>query len=182
MFWWTNCPNTFFPNRMGTRHLGSPQTISRFGPNQHWTYWQKHKARKFLAFALFFAYPPHALLNQVLRKVALEKVILILIAPQWTRRDWYPLLLDPIVDFPYRLPVLRNLVTQEQGTLFHAKPAKLSLKECPHCARTFLEVLQKHAFQQKLQPPKRTTNLAGTIFVPGVQRRISIPIIPLSLS
>ena len=41
-----------------------------------------------------YAFPPHLILNRVLKKVEQEEVTMILIALTWTRREWYPLLLD----------------------------------------------------------------------------------------
>jgi ribonuclease HI len=133
-----------------------------------------------------YAFPPLAILNQVLRKIARDKVTVILIAPVWTRREWYPLLLDLLVDFPYRLPVRKNLVTQEHGTLLHHNPAQLCLAAwllsgMPSLREDFLTRLQKPASLQKVQAHSEHTPPAGTIFLPGVQRKVLIPLRPLSL-
>jgi ribonuclease HI len=133
-----------------------------------------------------YAFPPLAILNQVLHKIASEKVTVLLIAPMWTRREWYPLLLDLLVAIPYRLPALRNLVTQDKGSLIHHNPAELCLAawllSANHSFREdFLRKLQIPASQTKVLTPTDHTSLAGIISLPGVQQTIMIPVIPLSL-
>jgi ribonuclease HI len=133
-----------------------------------------------------YAFPPLAILNQVVRKIAREGCTIVLIAPMWTRREWYPLLLDLLVDYPYQLPVMRNLVTQDRGELVHHNPAELCLVAWLLSGiRSLREVFQRqlltHVLPPKAKVPKEHTSLAGTIFVPGVNREVSIPILPLLL-
>jgi ribonuclease HI len=132
-----------------------------------------------------YAFPPLAILNQVLQKIAREDVVVILIAPMWTRREWYPLLLELSIDFPYRLPVVRDLVTQQAGTLLHHNPAELCLVAWRLSGKPSL----REAFQQELLqpvwPPRvrqhiEPTSLAGHIFVSGVNREVIIPVLQLS--
>jgi ribonuclease HI len=134
-----------------------------------------------------YAFPPLAILNLVLRKVASENVTMILIAPQWTRREWYPLLLDLLIDVPYRLPVMRDIVSQQQGTHLHHNPAELSLvawliSGMPSLRKAFQEELRRRVLPQGAIAHTGTTNQAGTIFLPGVQDRILIPMNHLSLT
>jgi ribonuclease HI len=133
-----------------------------------------------------YAFPPLAILSPVLRKISREKVTVVLIAPMWTRREWYPLLLDLMIAVPYRLPVVRNLVTQDHGSLLHNNPAELSLvawllSANPSLREDFLQERQIRAFQTKAQTPTELTSLAGIISLPGVKDQISIPVMPLSL-
>jgi hypothetical protein len=133
-----------------------------------------------------YAFPPLAILNQVLNKVAKEQVMMILIAPLWTRREWFPLLLDLSVDFPYRLPVMRNLVTQEGGSLLHHNPAELCLvawrlSGIPSLREVFLSELQTPVSLQRVRTLKGPISQAGTIFVPGANVEVSIPLLHLSL-
>lgn len=52
-----------------------------------------------------YAFPPLNLVPLVLQKVQSDKTpLLILIAPVWKRRSWYPLLLHLLTDFPILLP------------------------------------------------------------------------------
>jgi ribonuclease HI len=133
-----------------------------------------------------FAFPPLAILSRVLRKIAQDKAMVILIAPMWTRREWYPLLLDLLVDFPYRLPVMRNLVTQEKGLLLHDNPAQLCLvawrlSGMPSLREAFLEELLQPVLPARVRQHTGHTSLAGTILVAGANRKVSIPVLPLSL-
>ena len=74
-----------------------------------------------------YAFPPHLILNRVLKKVEQEEVTMILIALTWTRREWYPLLLDLHIEVHLRLLEVRDLVSQQYHTRFHHNPAKLQL-------------------------------------------------------
>jgi hypothetical protein len=133
-----------------------------------------------------YAFPPLAILSQVLHKIARDKVTVLLVAPMWTRREWYPLLLDLLVAFPYRLPAMRNLVTQDNGSLIHHNPAELCLvawllSADPSLRGDFLSKLQTHASQIKVPIHTERTSQAGIISLPGVRQTISIPVRHLSL-
>jgi hypothetical protein len=133
-----------------------------------------------------YAFPPLAIINQVLNKIAREPGKIILIAPMWTRREWYPLLLDLLVDFPYRLPVMKKLVTQEQGSLLHHNPAELCLgawllSAIPSLREAFLRELLTPASQIRAKTLTEHTSPAGIISLPGVNDKVMIPVIPLSL-
>ena len=71
----------------------------------------------------YYTFLPAPILSQLLMKVVLEGATMILIAPKWPRREWYPTLLDLRIDVPIRLPLIPDLVTQDQGTLWHQYPA-----------------------------------------------------------
>ena len=61
--------------------------------------------------ALLYAYPPENLISRTLQKLEEQKVHrLILIAPAWKTRPWYPLLLEKVVDIPRCLPNWENLI------------------------------------------------------------------------
>ena len=85
-----------------------------------------------------YAFPPLSILHKVLLKVREEKVVMILIAPLWTRREWYPLLLDLLVQIPRRLPLLPGLVSQNQGRHLHHDPGSLSLVAWPDKRRSLI--------------------------------------------
>jgi hypothetical protein len=133
-----------------------------------------------------YAFPPLAIFNQVLLKIARERTKIILIVSMWTRREWYPLLLDLLIDFPYHLPAMRNLVTQDKGTLLHHNPPEVCLTAwllsgIPSLHEAFLRRLLQPVLPQRARALKEYTSLAGTIFVPGANRAVLIPILPLWL-
>ena len=92
-----------------------------------------------------YAFPPLPLLPLVLRKIQNEDCVIILIAPLWPRRSWFPLLLSLLVDRPVRLPERPDLLSQGRNllhpdpTAFHLHAFKLSSR--PSLQRAFLRDL-----------------------------------------
>lgn len=74
---------------------------------------------------LLYAFPPITLLSQVVRRVRDLQAEIILIAPHWPRRPWFPELVVLSVRKPWRLPVLKDLLSQ--GPLLHPNPGMLAL-------------------------------------------------------
>ena len=72
-----------------------------------------------------YAYPPHALLPSVLRKIRHDMCRIILIAPLWPEARWFVSLLELLMDLPRRLPMSQNLLSQ--GSLVHRDPSNLRL-------------------------------------------------------
>jgi hypothetical protein len=133
-----------------------------------------------------YAFPPIAILSLVLRKIATEETIVILIAPIWPRREWYPLLLNLSVDCPRRLPVLTDLVTQQGETMLHSNPAELclgawSLSGMTSLQEEFRSRLQTQFYLPRASKPNSPIDQAGTILLPGARREVVIPMLPLSL-
>ncbi|KAM4027625.1 uncharacterized protein ACNLHF_023307 isoform 1-T1 [Anomaloglossus baeobatrachus] len=76
-------------------------------------------------FSLAYVFPPLALLPRVLRKIRMEGRRVILIAPDWPRRAWYPDLLRLSVEIPWHLPDRPDLLSQ--GPFFRQNSAALRL-------------------------------------------------------
>ena len=74
-----------------------------------------------------YAYPPTPILSLVLGKVASSHCRVILIAPAWPDKSWFPDLLDLLIDFPRVLPDRRDLLKQPRSSLFHQCPSALHL-------------------------------------------------------
>ena len=128
-----------------------------------------------------YAFPPHLILNRVLKKVEQEEVTMILIALTWTRREWYPLLLDLHIEVPLRLLEVRDLVSQQYHTRFHHNPAKLQLvawmiRGISSLPQDFSCRLLRFYFQPEVRKQTRFTTLAGSILPNGANQRISIPL------
>ena len=85
-----------------------------------------------------YAFPPVPLIPLVLHKVRREEVMLILIAPLWPNRSWFPLLLELSVERPLELPLREDLLTQGHD-LVHPDPS----------------VFRLHAFKLSSQPSLR---------------------------
>ena len=61
---------------------------------------------------LTYAFPPTALVHDVLTKLRGLDLILILTGPWWSNQLWFPDLLKLSIDHPVELPVMRTLLTQ----------------------------------------------------------------------
>ena len=59
-----------------------------------------------------YAFPPWEILGEVLLKIKDDIAEVILIAPHWEGRPWFPLLLDLLVEPPIQLPIRQDLLIQ----------------------------------------------------------------------
>ena len=85
-----------------------------------------------------YAYPPLPLILPTLQRVLLQGHRLLLVAPFWPGRLWYPLLLRLCCSTPWRLPDRRDLLSQLGGQIWHPDPSRLQLWAWPlqgptHC-------------------------------------------------
>ena len=133
-----------------------------------------------------YAFPPLPLIRQVLMKVEKEPVLMILIDLRWSRRDWYPILLNTLVDFPVRLPGVKDLVTQQKGQLLHYNPTELQLMAwmisgIGYLQKAFHRKLQTLSWLPEAKAPINPTNLVGSISSDGVKPEMMIPLQQLSL-
>ena len=74
-----------------------------------------------------YAFPPFPLLDKVLKKAREEKPSLILIAPNWPARPWFPDLLQLSHVPPLKLRVEGKFLVQPRSGVPHADPQKLDL-------------------------------------------------------
>jgi hypothetical protein len=128
-----------------------------------------------------YAFPPIPLIPRVLQKFLQDKPELILIAPFWPRRSWFPILLQMSIADPIRLPLSPKLLTQNKGKLAHPNPGAW----CPVAWRlssdtskikVYHEKLQKQSWQPGQSPLMTNTSLAGTIMPNGAETEVSIPL------
>ena len=67
-----------------------------------------------------YAFPPFSLIRRVLNKVRLSRRLqLTLIAPFWPQKEWFPDLLEVLMEPPLRLPERRDLLRQPHFHRFH---------------------------------------------------------------
>lgn len=128
-----------------------------------------------------YAFPPLPVLRDTLLKIRRERVVVLLVAPLWTRREWYNLLLGLLIDYPCRLPILTDLVTQDNRSHWHPNPAEFSLVGClvsgiPTLQEAFQQRLLRHALPPENPVLSRTMTQAGSIFLPGVREPVLIPL------
>lgn len=129
-----------------------------------------------------YAFPPLALLPAVLRKVRQDQTeTLILIAPAWDKRSWYPLLLDLLIDLPFLLPPATHCLRTPRGHL----PLKINLGAWKLSGRRsaqedFHRQLLTSSREPVGSPPRNATGDCGRPTSAGVLNGISIPFRHLS--
>ncbi len=69
-----------------------------------------------------YAFPPVSLLAQTLCKVREEEEQILLVAPYWPTRTWFPELMLLVTAPPWQIPLRKDLLTQRRGTLWHLRP------------------------------------------------------------
>jgi hypothetical protein len=74
-----------------------------------------------------YAFPPWVILKEVLQKVWDDQAEIILVAPGWNSRSWYPLLLKMSIVNPIPLPEWENLLSQPQSGAMHQNLSILNL-------------------------------------------------------
>ena len=72
-----------------------------------------------------YAFPPLQLIHPTLERVRLQGLSLLLVAPGWG--SWRSEIAPLLYDVPWRLPPLRDLVSQADGDILHPRPADLDL-------------------------------------------------------
>ncbi len=69
-----------------------------------------------------YAFSPVSLLAQTLCKVREEEEQILLVAPYWPTRTWFPELMLLVTAPPWQIPLRKDLLTQRRGTLWHPRP------------------------------------------------------------
>ncbi len=69
-----------------------------------------------------YAFPPVSLLAQTLCKVREEEEQILLVAPYWPTRTWFPELMLLVTAPPWQIPLRKDLLPQRRGTLWHPRP------------------------------------------------------------
>ena len=128
-----------------------------------------------------YAFPPISLIPLVLDKVRKHNCVVILVAPRWPRRSWYPQILDLLVEIPVALPKIPNLLSQDRGRLIHPKPQVFELVAWKLSARdslqkAFHKKLSVLCYNQSDQVQDRLMMENGKYSQVGVKGGLSIPI------
>ena len=80
-------------------------------------------------------------------KIHQSQCKVLLIAPLWPNRSWFPELLNLLISPPVTFPVISDLLEQLQGRLLHQNPQLLSL----HAWKLLNNPSEIESFQRKLQ-------------------------------
>ena len=134
---------------------------------------------------LGYAFPPAALLLQVLQKVfRTPNCHMILIAPVWPQRPWYPNLLSLLVDYPRILPCRVDLLMDPVTRAYHPQPqdwklAAWRISTAPHLLMSFHQRLSRQCRPQLDVLPKALTSSNGMPLTAGVIKGNVIPLMHL---
>ncbi len=66
-----------------------------------------------------YAFPPVSLLAQTLCKLREDEEQVLLVAPHWPTRIWFPELISLATAPPWRIPLRKDLLSQGLGTIWH---------------------------------------------------------------
>ena len=133
-----------------------------------------------------YAYPPVVLIPKILQKIQSSNCIIILIAPFWTRQSWFPELAQLLIDYPVRLPVLHNLISQQKGKILHPNVEMLKLTAWKLSANSSLRrgflnqcLKEQHLVDEVVQT--RHTITDSDFILTGPREKILIPCKHLNL-
>ena len=131
-----------------------------------------------------YAYPPICLIPKILQHMTKYICQLILIAPHWPRRHWFPNLLKLIADFPRKFPVREDLQHQPKSNILHPNPALFNLAAWLLSTNTlkrkvFLNKLENYSKPLKEKVHRKITLANFENSIAGVVERKLIPIMPL---
>ena len=124
-----------------------------------------------------YAFPPFHIIPAILTKIRMHRCKIVLIAPLWPQRTWFPELLHLSIAAPIFLPVIPGFLTQKTGTgnsvLVHQNPQSLSLlawilSNDQSQIKIFRETLQSTFLKQEDLPLERFTRQNGASFPVGV--------------
>jgi len=77
-----------------------------------------------------YIFPPWAMIQEVLIKLQTHQCYLTAILPRWPSRPWFPLLLQSLIDYPRRLPLLHDIITMPHNGRTHGQIQSLDLHVC----------------------------------------------------
>ncbi len=69
-----------------------------------------------------YAFPPVSLLAQTLCKLREDEEQVLLVAPHWPTRTWFPELISFATAPPWRISLRKDLLSQGLGTIWHPRP------------------------------------------------------------
>ncbi len=80
---------------------------------------------------LLYAFPPIALLPQVIRRIREQGHKVLLVAPLWENQPWLSELTQLLTAAPWPVPLRRGLLSQANGTIWHHLPELWALHLWP---------------------------------------------------
>ena len=120
-----------------------------------------------------YAFPPICLIPKVLQHMRLGHCQMILIAPQWPRRHWYPDLLKLCIANPIKLPLSHDLLRQPNTIIYHPDPKVFSLNAWLLSTDNLQQKVFRRGLETYCQPHggqvhRRTTLVNSNSLIAGV--------------
>lgn len=81
--------------------------------------------------SLLYAFPPIPLLMLTLHRIDRCNHTVLLVAPHWPGRIWFPLICQLLNGVPWPLPLRQDLLSQLGGSIWHPHPDRLQLHVWP---------------------------------------------------
>ena len=112
-----------------------------------------------------YAFPPFHLIPSVINKIRTAQCTVVLIAPFWPNRTWFPELINLLISSTITLPIRPNLLEQLHGKFLHQNPGLLQL----HAWEISNNPLEIKKIQKKLQimSPGLVESLQGKSMMPN---------------
>ena len=82
------------------------------------------------SYTLIYAFPPFSFIGQTVQKLREDKAELILVTPLWVTQNWYPAVLDLLIDIPIVIKVKPGTLSIIQTDKVHPLTNKLQLMAC----------------------------------------------------
>ncbi len=115
---------------------------------------------------LLYAFPPIALIPQVIRQIREQKHRVLLVAPLWRNQHWFAELARLLTAAPWPIPLRRDLLSQVNGTIWHPQPELWALHLWPLDGnlRTFPESVLNAISQARAPSTRRLYALKWSVF------------------
>ena len=81
-------------------------------------------------YALIYAFVPFSLIGRTIQKLRQDVAEMVLVAPVWLTQNWYPAVLELLIDNPRIFKVTGNTLTIPQSEKIHPLVNKLHLMAC----------------------------------------------------
>lgn len=133
---------------------------------------------------LAYAFPPVAVVPELLRKFRQSDCQLVLVAPRWPKQHWYPDLLSRLIDHPREIPLSRHLLKQPRSSIYHLNPGCYNLhvwrlSNKPSKLQEYLRRCPITSLDGTGNLPETCTTESGECSVAGVISNRLIPVLPL---
>lgn len=118
---------------LGRVDAPSPDSLEDMGHYHCPTYFSKnrHALAHDWPSLLLYAFPPIALIHQVIKRAREGNHRILLVAPLWRSQHWFSDMAQLLSAAPWPIPLRRNLLSQANRTIWHPQPELWALHVWP---------------------------------------------------